>query len=169
MPRLVIPQIIGRGQFAAEDLYHAPKDDYKDRLVKYIPAESVALYTFADKFLIAYYGIDAAGRATQYPADTILTTLSWLFFCLGFIGTPIYLYRQRVGNQPWGLHAFLSTLAFVFWSYTIGGSLFITHHWYNVVVAAVAAPIFTFVAGWFEPKPERLNPNPNPAASSNSV
>jgi hypothetical protein len=164
MSRLVVPQIIGRGQLAAEDVDRSPKDEYKDRLVKYIPAESIALYTFADKFLIAFYGIDAAGNATKNPPDSALMFLSWLLVLLGLVGTPIYLYRQRAANQRWGLHATVSTVAFVFWSYTMGGSLFLTHHWYNVVIAGVAAPIFTFVAGWFEPKPQRLNSNPNSAA-----
>ena len=74
---------------------------------------------------------------------------------LGLIGTPIYLYRQREGNQPWKLHAAISTLAFICWSYTLGGSFYLTHNIYNVVGSAMAAPIFTFVAGWFEPKPSR--------------
>jgi hypothetical protein len=51
------------------------------------------------------------------------------------------------------MNAVISTLAFCFWVYTLGGSLILTHHWYNVVLAGIAAPVFTFVAGWFEPKP----------------
>jgi len=166
MSRLVIPTFIGVGQLAAEDTDRLPKDDYRDRLVKYIPAESVALYTFADKFLIAFYGIDAAGAATRSPADGFLTFFSWLLVILGFVGTPIYLYRQHVGNQRWGVHASISTVAFVCWCYTLGGSVFLTHHWYNVVGAAMIAPIFTFVAGWFEPKPQRSNPKPPPAPTN---
>ena len=76
MSRLVIPKMIGVGQLAAEDVGRLPKDDYKDRLVKYVPAESVALYTFADRFLIVYYGLDAAGKATKNPADSFLTFFS---------------------------------------------------------------------------------------------
>lgn len=167
MSRLVIPEVVGKGQLAAEEADRSPKDEYKDRLVKYIPAESIALYTFADKFLIAYYGIDAAGAATKNPADAALTVFSWLLVVLGFVGTPVYLYRQRRDKQRWGLHAFLSTVGFGFWSYTMGGSLFLTHHWYNVVGAALTAPIFTFVAGWFEPKPQSNNPKPAPDPNAN--
>lgn len=162
MSRLVIPEVVGSGQLAAEEAYRSPKDKYKDRLIKYIPAESLALYTFADKFLIAYYGIDAAGTATKNPADAVLTVFSWLLVILGVVGTPIYLYRQRRGNQRWGLNAFLATVAFGCWIYTMGGSLILTHHWYNVVVAALVAPIFTFLAGCFPPKPQHNNPKPNP-------
>ena len=162
MSRLVIPRTVGKGQLASEDVERAPRDDYKDRLVKYIPAESVALYTFADKFLIAYYGIDAAGNATKNPVDGVLTFFNWFLLVLGLVGTPIYLYRQRKDRQPWKLHAALSTVAFVFWSYTLGGSFYLIHHLYHVVGAAMAAPIFTFVAGWFEPKPQPSPPKPGP-------
>jgi hypothetical protein len=163
MSRLVIPRIVGVGQLAAEDVDRSPRDEYKERLVKYIPAESVALYTFADKFLIAFYGLNAVGNATNNPADPFLTFFSWLLVLLGLVGTPIYLYRQRVGTQPWGLHAAISTAAFVCWSYTLGGSFYLTHHLYHVVGAAMAGPIFTFVAGWFEPRPQRNPPKSDPA------
>jgi hypothetical protein len=152
MPRLVIPRHAGAGSFAAEKLADVPPDKYKDRLVKYIPAESVALYAFTDKLLIAYYGIDANGVATKIPADGILQTVSWGLFILGLLGTPIYLYKQRLSGQPWELNAAISTIAFALWVYTLGGSLILLHHWYNVLLAGIAAPVFTFIAGWFEPK-----------------
>jgi hypothetical protein len=172
MSRLVIPKTVGRGQLATEDVDRLPKDEYKDRLVKYIPAESVAFYTFVDKFLNAYYGIDADGNATKNLADAgLIPFLSWLFVILGLVGTPLYLYKQRKDKQPWGLHAFLSTLAFPFWSYTLAGTLFLTHHWYKAILAAVAAPVFTFVAGILEPKPGKSNANPNgePAPPNSNV
>jgi hypothetical protein len=50
------------------------------------------------------------------------------------------------------MNAIISTLAFCFWAYTLDGSLVLIHHWYHVVLAGVTAPVFTFVAGWFEPK-----------------
>jgi hypothetical protein len=152
MPRLVVPARPGVGGFASADIGSFPKDTYKDRLVKYIPAESLALYTFTDKLLIGYYGIDATGAATRAPADAVLAIAPWALFLLGVIGTPIYLYRQRLQNQPWKMNAIISTLAFCFWAYTLDGSLVLIHHWYHVVLAGITAPVFTFVAGWFEPK-----------------
>lgn len=152
MPRLVVPLNRTKGRFAAADITQVPNDEYKDRLVKYIPAESVAMYTFADKFLIAYYGINADGVATRVPADWVLSFAPLALFLLGFIGTPIYLRKQRLPGQPWKLHATLSTIAFGLWAYTLGGSLILIHHWYHVVLAGLAAPAFTFIAGAFEPK-----------------
>jgi hypothetical protein len=51
------------------------------------------------------------------------------------------------------MHAVISTIAFGLWAYTLGGSLILIYHLYYVVLAGIAAPVFTFVAGWFEPKP----------------
>src|SRR5437764_9388272 len=146
MPRLVVPRDPTVGRLAANEMGQAKADDYKDRLVKYIPAESVALYTFTDKLVSAYYGIDAAGAATVHAADWLLNVLSWGLFLIALIGTPIYLYRQKLTGQPWVLHAIISMVAFVLWAYTLAGTLFIIHHWYHVLAAALAAPVFTFVA-----------------------
>jgi len=152
MPRLAIPLRLGTpgtGQLSVSDL---PGDDYKDRLVKYIPAESVALYTFTDKLVTAYYGINESGAPTRIPPDMLLGILPWALFILGVIGTPIYLYRQKIGNQPWKRHALISTVAFVLWAYTLNGSLFLVNQWYHALLASLAAPVFTFVAGWFDPR-----------------
>ena len=53
MPRLVVPPEAGAGRFATQHLSDIPPDKYKDRLVKYIPGESIALYAVTDKLLIA--------------------------------------------------------------------------------------------------------------------
>jgi hypothetical protein len=150
MPRLAIP-FPGASRLAASTTAGLPGDDYKDRLVKYIPAESVALYTFTDRLVVAYYGINDAGVATRIPADVLFNILPLGLFVLALIGTPIYLFRQRLPAQPWKVHAFISSIAFVLWAYTLDGSLFMIHHWYNVLLAGLAAPVFTFVAGWFDP------------------
>jgi len=86
------------------------------------------------------------------PADLILKVVSWGLLLLGMVGTPIYLRKQRLPGQPWVVNAIISTIAFALWVYTLGGSVILIHHWYNVVLAGIAAPIFTFVAGMFEPK-----------------
>lgn len=153
MARLVVPAG-GMGRLKAPDLRDTPPDDYKSRLLKYIPAESIAFYTFADKFLISYYGLDPSGAATLRPADPTLFAVSWGLIILGLVGTPLYLWRQRLPGQPWQLHAALSTIAFLCWAYTLSGSVFVLHGAFNTLVAGLAAPVFTFVAGIFAPKPE---------------
>jgi hypothetical protein len=155
MARLVVPRHPGSARFAsADNVKDLPPDTYTDRLVKYIPAETITFFTFVDKFLINHYGLDAAGNATKVPADTMMFTLSAGFFLLGLAGTPIYLYKQRLRDQPWGLHALLATVGFAVWAYTLGGSMFVINHWHNVLLAGVLAPVFTFVAAWFPPNPK---------------
>jgi len=153
MPRLVVPKYAAMGHLAAKKLEDTPPDDYKGRLVKYVPAESLAFYAFVDKFLISYYGIDASGLATAQPADSLLVVLPWTFLVLGLACTPIYLYRQRLEKQPWKMNASIATIAFLLWAYMLGGSVFVLNGWYHTLVAGIAAPTFTFVAGLFEPKP----------------
>jgi hypothetical protein len=152
MPRLVVPQHAAAGRFAGATLTDVPPDKFADRLVKYVPVESVTLYALTDKLVIAHYGITQTGAVTGAPADAVFYIVPWVLFLLGLVGTPIYLYRRRMADQPWVMHASISTLAFCCWVYTLGGSLILIHHWYHPVLAGIAAPVFTFIAGAFEPK-----------------
>ena len=152
MPRLVVPKDITKGKLESRTIDTVPADDYKDRLVKYIPAESVAFYALADKLVASHYNLEGSTHATPVPAAAI--ALSWLIFGIGVIGTPLYLRRQKLPGQPWKLHAGISTVAFVLWAYTLSGTVFLIYGWYSVFMAGLLAPIFTFVAGFIEPAPE---------------
>ena len=156
MSRLVVPQDFGTtvaitaGPAGATAQSLTP-DDYKERLIKYIPAETIAFYTFIDKLIASHYGL---GVGVPVPAmPDAAWGIAWLVLLLGLVGTPIYLWQQRIANQPWVLHAIVSTIAFAFWAYTLGGTVFLMHGWYDVFVAGLLAPIFTFVAGFMKPKP----------------
>jgi hypothetical protein len=152
MPRLVVPTDATKGKFASKTIDNVPADDYKDRLVKYIPAESVAFYALVDKVVASHYKLEGSPLTTPVPEAAIM--LSWLIFGIGVIGTPFYLKRQKLPGQPWKLHAGISTIAFVLWAYTLSGTVFLIYGWYSVFMAGLLAPIFTFIAGFIEPKPE---------------
>ncbi|MDZ7927136.1 MAG: hypothetical protein U5L46_08670 [Agrobacterium sp.] len=153
MARLVVPQSAITGRLAsARSLKNLPPDDYRDRLVKYIPAESVALYVAVDKMVNSHFGLSMLTPESFVSTQAFL--VSWAILVLGIVGTPIYLYRRKLPGQPWLLNASISTIAFVLWAYTLSGSVFLVHQWYSVFAAGLLAPIFTFVAGFFEPKPE---------------
>lgn len=152
MPRLVVPRDTTRGKFASKTIDDVPADDYKDRLVKYIPAESVAFYALVDKLVASNY--DIVGSTPAAPVPQVAIALSWLILGIGVIGTPFYLKRQKLPGQPWKLHAGISTVAFVLWAYTLSGTVFLIYDWYSVFLAGLLAPIFTFIAGFIEPKPE---------------
>lgn len=155
MPRLVIPQHPSAGRFAGNNLEQNPPDKFADRLVKYVPIESVTLYTLTDKLVAHHYCI---GQITNCknpaPHDPMFMVLPWFLFLLGLVGTPFYLYRSRVPKQPWIVHAVISTVAFCLWVYTLGGTIVLIHEgWYIPLLASILAPVFTYVAGIVEPKP----------------
>ena len=150
MTRLVIPRSATNGNLAAASIDDQPADGYSNRVVKYIPAESVAFFVLADKMVASHFGINSTAGETA-AASSGAFTLSLLVFLLGLIGTPFYLRQRRLPRQPWVLNAVLSTVAYVLWAYTLGGSLFLLLGWYQVFLASLFVPIFTFVAGLFEP------------------
>lgn len=104
-------------------------DDYKDTLLKYIPAEVVALY-------ITLYGIISAAK-TEIPFDLI----SWIIFVVGVFGTALYLWR--IGKVNDMLQISISTGAFVIWVFALGGP-FSNLSWYHPVYGTLLLPIYTF-------------------------
>ena len=68
MPRLVVPKDITKGKLESRTIDVVPADDYKDRLVKYIPAESVAFYALVDKLVASHYNLEGSTHATPVPA-----------------------------------------------------------------------------------------------------
>ncbi|NNM72071.1 hypothetical protein [Enterovirga aerilata] len=154
MPRLVVPRSATSGNLAAASVEDQPADDYSSRLVKYIPAESVAFFACVDKLIASHFGIGNTASTTAATSSGAFA-LSLIVFLLGLVGTPLYLWRRRLPRQPWMLNAGIATIAFVLWAYTLGGSLFLLLGWYQVFLAGLFAPIFTFVAGFFEPAPPK--------------
>ncbi|KEQ08276.1 hypothetical protein [Pseudorhizobium pelagicum] len=152
MSRLVVPASASNARFAGNSVKDTPPDKFKERLIKYIPAESVAFYTFADKLLVSHHNL--AGVPPQGGWPPIAVGLAWAFLLLGILGTPVYLRRGAAVGQPWKLHAAISTVAFILWAYTLSGSIFLIYQIYDVFYAALLAPVFTFVAGLVEPKAE---------------
>lgn len=152
MPRLVVPKS-SSGRLATANLSDLPPDGYGERILKYIPAESVAFYLCVDKLIANQFHLEhyTAGNASPHGDGILFLVLSWLVFLVALIGTPLYLRNRRLPKQPWILHATVSTVAFCCWAYSIGGSLFVLYCKYNDVVAALTAPIFAFIAGVFEP------------------
>src|SRR4051794_20475997 len=111
MARLVIPASDTNGHFADARAKDRPADGYSDRLVKYLPAESVAFYAAIDKVVASHFGIDSTALSVPHSPAGALTWAA-IFFAVGLIGTPIYLYRRRLPGQPWVMNVAISTVAF---------------------------------------------------------
>jgi hypothetical protein len=112
----------------AREMPAAKPDAFQDRLLKYIPAEIVAVYV----------GIDGVLRAsTNVP----VLALQWAVFVTLLAGTWLYLARvQKVTKRQ---QLLISTIAFAVWVFSIGGP-FASFPWYSPVYGAVLLPLYTF-------------------------
>lgn len=113
-----------------------PEDKYRDRLLKYIPAEVVTFYL----------GLSAtAAAATNVPG-----TVHWAIFAVGIVATPFYLrYYLDVRVR---VQLVISTLAFVVWVFALGRP-FTDFAWYQQIYGALLLPIFTFFVAGIKPEP----------------
>lgn len=110
-------------------------DDYFARLVKYIPAEVVALY------------LGAAGLISTHPNRAAL--LLWIFwFCL--FATPLFMWvvTSRGGQKPVAVQIILATVAFAAWAGAIGAPY---PAWYDKTVASLVVMALTFLLGLVKP------------------
>lgn len=112
----------------------ATPDDYKDRLLKHIPAEAVAVYLTLDGIIRSSAG-----------ANEIKVWL-WIAFSLGLVGTPLYLWRLQSVTRP--LQLTVSTISFAIWVFAIGGP-FGLYGWYEAWIASVVLVGFTFLIPLF--------------------
>jgi hypothetical protein len=104
-----------------------PEDKYKDRLLKYIPAEVVTLYLTLTALL---------GTARVQP-----WWLGWLILAVGIVATWYYLrYPLEVKDRK---QLIISCVAFVVWAFALGGP-FKDLSWYNPVHGGLLLTVYTF-------------------------
>jgi hypothetical protein len=108
-------------------------DTYTSRLLKYIPAEVIALYLT----------LDAIIRSSQETPMTIY----WAIFGVGLVGT--YLYLWRVAKVRKQVQLLLSVTAYCVWAFALGGPF--THlGWYDPLYGGLLLPVYTFVVAIVE-------------------
>src|SRR5260370_41036600 len=86
-------------------------DDYLGRLVKYVPAEIIALY------------LTVAGIIPPDPTGRPRATVPWVVFfgCLVLVPVFTWVATTRHGRPPLTAQGVISTLAFPIWVFAIGG------------------------------------------------
>ena len=109
------------------------EDNYTSRLLKYIPAEVIALYITLDAIIRS--------------AEDISILIYWFVFLFGMIGT--YLYLWRVAKVSKKIQLLISVGAFVVWVFAIGGP-FTTLSWYEPIYGGLLLPMYTFVTAIIE-------------------
>ena len=119
-----------------------PDDSYRERLLKYIPAETIALF-------IAVYGTTyyISGSETWYPLMA-----RWLLIA-GTLGTMLYLWQIEGVTDL--VQLALSTIGFVIWVCALGVVTVATLPYYHAVVAAVFLLAWVFGVPFIEGMPER--------------
>jgi len=117
-------------------------DDYLGRLVKYIPAEIVALFVSA-------CGIVPVGKDGAVNCSAL-----WVIFALSFVLVPAYLWfvTSRSGQSPLWPQIILGTIAFPVWAFAIGGP-FKCLGWYQGWIASITLAFVTVVFGMYRPRP----------------
>lgn len=105
-------------------------DNYRDKLIKHIPAEAIAVY-------LTLQGIIQSGAN---PGQ--VTGWLWVAFAIGLVGTPLYLWRLQNVISPVQLS--ISTASFAIWVYGLGGA-FARYGWYQTWTASVVLIAFTFM------------------------
>jgi hypothetical protein len=120
-------------RYASKVALEVTPDSYREKLVKYIPAEVVALYLTLD--------VICRSNPTERG-------LRWFILVFGCVATPLYLWRiQRV--RKW-VQLLVSTAAFVVWTFALGGP-FVSLSWYKAIYGALLLPIFTFLVPLIDP------------------
>ena len=92
---------------AAERAGADPVDGYKERLLKYIPAEVITLYMALSGTVGA-----ATGASTQAIAQ-------WVVLGAALLATPLY--QARILKVTKQVQLLIATGAFIVWSFALGG------------------------------------------------
>ena len=119
-----------------------PDDSYRERLIKYIPSETIALF-------IAVYGITyyLSGSEDWYPLMS-----RWILIA-GILGTLLYLWHAEGVTDL--VQLAISTIGFVLWACALGIVTVASLPYYNAVVAAVLLVVWVFGAPFIEGMPEQ--------------
>jgi hypothetical protein len=111
-------------------------DGYTGRLLKYIPAECVALYLTLQGIILS---------ATEGLPPTLWL---WVIFGIGLVATPIYLWAIAEVWKP--IQLVVSTVAFGIWVFALGGA-FASLLWYEPFIGSLVLVTFTFFAPLINP------------------
>ena len=119
-----------------------PDDSYRERLLKYIPVETIALF-------IAVYGTTyyISGSEAWYPLMA-----RWILVA-GILGTILYLWQADGVTDL--VQLAISTIGFIIWVCALGVVTVASLAYYYAVVAAVFLIVWVFGAPFIEGMPEK--------------
>jgi hypothetical protein len=130
------------------------QDSYLERIAKYVPAEVLAFSVFINAILDqALHSGSKAAMMGGIPVTAIATVA----LVAGAVLSPFFVWYVHEEGDAWITNAFVSFLAFPFWSYAMGAVAFAEYRDGNL--AAILLATFTVVSGLIKPrlrKPRRI-------------
>ncbi|WP_340110989.1 hypothetical protein [Maribellus mangrovi] len=114
------------------------EDTYSDRLMKYIPAEIIALYLTFDTII----------RSAQTQPDSI-GVINWIIFFFCFLAIILVLVKKD--NVKSLVQISISLGAFIVWIFALGGPFKETFDWYRELYGALLLPAYTFLVPFITP------------------
>ena len=119
-----------------------PDDSYRERLLKYVPVEIIALF-------IAIYGTTfyLSGSEDWYPLMA-----RWILIA-GILGTLLYLWHAEGVTDP--VQLAISAIGFAIWTGALGIVTVSDLPFYNQIAAAALLVAWVFGAPLIEGIPER--------------
>jgi len=138
-----------------------PADGYLERMLKYIPAETIAFSMIINAIIaqtVKTSGMDAL------MAGLPVTTVAWAALVMGWILTPVLCWYLHKDGDAWIVNAVMSTVAFPFWAYLMDAVAFAQFH--DGDLAAILVLTFTAVSGLVAPSSRRLAQRHEPLVTS---
>ncbi len=118
-----------------------PNDTYRERLIKYVPVETIALF-------IAIYGI----TFYLYGTDSWYPVAARWFLILGVSGTVLYLWKAEKVTDAVQLG--ISAIGFLIWVSALGVITVTSLPFYNAIVAGLLLAVYVFFAPLVDGVPE---------------
>jgi hypothetical protein len=113
-------------------------DQYKDRLIKYIPADIVAIYLTLTGLL-----------KMADPHKTPMQLVGWIIF--GVIFLISFPWQMKIAKITKWSQVFIGSLAFVFWAISLGDPFATAwQNWYQPLYGSMALALYTFLIPLFE-------------------
>jgi hypothetical protein len=123
------------------------RDNYLERIAKYFPGEVLAFFIILNAIL--NQAIQSGGKsATMAGIPVMSVAIGVLAVCTVLV--PLFVWYVREKGDAWIINAFVSTLAFPFWTYALGATAF-ADHW-DGNLAAILLATFTAVSGLIAPR-----------------
>jgi hypothetical protein len=126
------------------------QDTYLERVAKYTPAEVLGFSVFINAILDQT--LRNGGKAAMMSGLPV-TTIAGIALLAGMLLSPFFVWYVHEEGDAWITNAFMSFLAFPFWSYALGAVAFADYRDGNL--AAILLATFTVVSGLIKPRAPR--------------